>query len=74
MPSRPLRLAVLVGALLAAPSAFAGTKLLRFPDVCGDKVVFTYAGDLWLATTQGGTATRLTAGPAPTARCTTRSV
>jgi len=40
-----------------------GTRLLRFPDVCGDRVVFTYAGDLWTASTQGGTATRLTAGP-----------
>ncbi len=63
MPSRPMRFALIVGTLLAAPSAFAGTKLLRFPDVCGDKVVFTYAGDLWLTSTQGGTATRLTAGP-----------
>ena len=49
--------------LLAPLSASAGTKLLRFPDVCGDRVVFTYAGDLWTASTQGGTATRLTAGP-----------
>ena len=49
--------------LFLAPCAFAGTKLLRFPDICGDKVVFTYAGDLWTASTQGGTATRLTAGP-----------
>src|ERR1700754_4966141 len=63
MRLRSLSFAFAVGALLAAPSAFAGTKLLRFPDVCGDKVVFTYAGDLWLASTQGGTATRLTAGP-----------
>ena len=31
---------------LAAP-AFAETKLLRFPDIHGDKVAFTYAGDLW---------------------------
>ncbi len=54
---------VAVSALLLSPAAFAGTKLLRFPDVCGDKVVFTYAGDLWLASNQGGTATRLTAGP-----------
>jgi tricorn protease len=37
--------------------------LLRFPDVCGNRVVFTYAGDLWTASTQGGTAARLTAGP-----------
>jgi tricorn protease len=41
----------------------AQTKLLRFPDVHGDRVVFTYAGDLWIATTSGGTATRLTAHP-----------
>ena len=63
MSLRPLRFAFIVGALLVAPSVFAGTKLLRFPDVCGDRVVFTYAGDLWTASTQGGTATRLTAGP-----------
>ncbi len=48
--------------LAAAPIA-AQTKLLRFPDVHGDKVVFTYAGDLWTASTSGGTATRLTAHP-----------
>jgi tricorn protease len=59
---RPLSLAILAG-LFLSPAAFAGTKLLRFPDVCGDKVVFTYAGDLWTASTQGGTAVRLTAGP-----------
>lgn len=59
---RPLSLAILAG-LFLSPAAFAGTKLLRFPDVCGDRVVFTYAGDLWTASTQGGTAIRLTAGP-----------
>lgn len=59
---RPLCLAILAG-LFLSPAAFAGTKLLRFPDVCGDKVVFTYAGDLWTASTHGGTAARLTAGP-----------
>jgi tricorn protease len=41
----------------------AQTKLLRFPDIHGDKVVFTYGGDLWLASTSGGLATRLTAHP-----------
>lgn len=46
-----------------AIAAGSGTRLLRFPDVCGARVVFTYAGDLWLASTQGGTATRLTAAP-----------
>ena len=43
--------------------ATAQTKLLRFPDIHGDRVVFSYAGDLWLAATDGGQATRLTAHP-----------
>jgi tricorn protease len=46
-----------------ACAANAQTKLLRFPDLHGDKVVFTYAGDLWTASTSGGMATRLTAHP-----------
>ena len=41
----------------------ADTKLLRFPDLDGDKVVFTYAGDLWTAPAGGGLASRLTAHP-----------
>ena len=46
--------------------AFAGTgfaeetRLLRFPDIHEDRVVFVYAGDLYVASTAGGTATRLT--------------
>jgi tricorn protease len=48
---------------LAALSSQAQTKLLRFPDVHGDKVVFTYGGDLWLASASGGLATRLTSHP-----------
>ena len=53
----------LLAVVLAASSAAAQTKLLRFPDIHGDKVVFTYAGDLWLASPSGGLATRLTAHP-----------
>src|SRR5437764_11681738 len=49
--------------LILAGALHADTKLLRFPDIHGDKVVFTYAGDLWTASTSGGTATRLTAHP-----------
>jgi tricorn protease len=41
----------------------AQTKLLRFPDIRGDRVVFTYAGDLWTAPSSGGSATRLTSHP-----------
>jgi tricorn protease len=44
-------------------SAHAQTKLLRFPDIHGSQVVFTYGGDLWTASAAGGTATRLTAHP-----------
>jgi len=56
-------LVALCALLLFASLAAAQTKLLRFPDVHGDKVVFTYGGDLWLASTSGGIATRLTAHP-----------
>src|SRR5512136_787376 len=48
---------------LTAGQAGAQTKLLRFPDISGDRVAFCYAGDLWLAPVGGGTATRLTAHP-----------
>ena len=50
-------------ALLFTSAISAQTKLLRFPDVSGDKVVFTYGGDLWIAATSGGTATKLTTHP-----------
>jgi len=50
-------------ASLAQHAAEAQTKLLRFPDVYGDKVVFSYGGDLWVAPVSGGMATRLTAHP-----------
>ena len=49
--------------LLGATAAPAQTKLLRFPDLHKDRVVFTHAGDLWTASADGGTATRLTAHP-----------
>jgi tricorn protease len=49
---------------LAAGTVAAQTQLLRFPDIAKDRVVFTYAGDLWLASSaNGGPATRLTAHP-----------
>ena len=55
--------AAAIAVILIPISALAQTKLLRFPDVHGDKVVFTYGGDLWTAPSSGGTATRLTAHP-----------
>jgi len=44
-------------------SASAQTKLLRFPDIHDNRIVFTYGGDLWMVNAGGGTATRLTAHP-----------
>ena len=48
---------------LAAGPLSGQTKLLRFPDIHDDRVVFTHGGDLWLVKAEGGTATRLTAHP-----------
>jgi tricorn protease len=58
-----------LAALLAAPAAAAQAptpseaRLLRFPDIHGDFVVFVYAGDVWRAPVQGGPALRLTSHP-----------
>ena len=49
--------------LVVAAPAVGGTKLLRFPDIHGDRVAFAYAGDVWTAPAAGGTARRLTAHP-----------
>ncbi len=35
-------------------------RLMRFPDIYKDKVVFMYGGDLWLASSSGGDAHRIT--------------
>jgi tricorn protease len=60
---RNLFLALGVSAGALAGDAAAQTKLLRFPDIHAERVVFCYAGDLWLAPSAGGAATRLTAHP-----------
>jgi tricorn protease len=55
-----LALAVLA---MMSGTAFAQTRLLRFPDIYGDQILFTYGGDLWLAPVSGGSARRLTSNP-----------
>jgi tricorn protease len=60
---RSLRWLAALCVSLVAAHAGAETRLLRFPDICNDRVVFTYGGDLWTVSAQGGTAIRLTAGP-----------
>ena len=57
-------LAALVPALAVGCVAQGqGSHLMRFADVHQDKVVFTYEGDLWLASTDGGDAWRITSDP-----------
>ena len=55
---------LLFAALFAALSLQAAraqeARLLRYPTVWGDRVVFTYAADLWAADRRGGAARRLT--------------
>ncbi|HXG94428.1 MAG TPA: S41 family peptidase [Blastocatellia bacterium] len=63
MLKRAVYTAALAIVFLLPASAAAQTKLLRFPDIHGDKVVFTYGGDLWIAPVAGGTATHLTTHP-----------
>ena len=48
-------LCLAAAASLASGAASGQTKLLRFPDIHQDNVVFTYAGDLWTAPSSGGT-------------------
>jgi tricorn protease len=38
-------------------------RLLRYPDVHGDKIAFVYAGDVWVVEAAGGVARRLTSHP-----------
>ncbi|NIM00473.1 MAG: acetyl-CoA synthetase [Acidobacteria bacterium] len=46
--------------LFAAGSGAEEARLLRFADIHGDRVAFVYAGDIWLASSDGGEARRLT--------------
>jgi tricorn protease len=38
-------------------------RLMRFPDVYKNTIVFSYAGDLWVVPTSGGIARRITTNP-----------
>jgi tricorn protease len=60
---RAFALVPALAGVLAAGDATAQTRLLRFPDIAGDRIAFCYAGDLWTAPAGGGTASRLTTHP-----------
>ena len=48
---------------LSAQTATELPRFVRWPDIHGDQVVFTYEDDLWLGSLQGGPARRLTSHP-----------
>src|ERR1700687_6330862 len=54
---------VIGGAALTAVQEAREGRLLRFPDIYKDKIAFMYGGDLWLASSTGGTARRITSHP-----------
>ncbi|MEA2463648.1 MAG: tricorn protease [Acidobacteriota bacterium] len=57
------KLLITIALLCATATTFAQespTRLLRQPDIHGDTVAFVYAGDIWLASANGGDARRLT--------------
>ncbi len=56
---------VLVFGLAAAcfGQSMSEGRLMRFPDIYKNKMVFSYAGDLWLDSSSGGVARRITSSP-----------
>jgi tricorn protease len=60
----PNRVLLLIFLLIGNASAVESTRMLRNPDLHGDQVTFSYAGDLWLAPIDGSQpARRLTSHP-----------
>ena len=53
----------LLGGIAALALQAEEARLLRFPSLNGNRVVFTYAGDLYTVSLQGGVARRLTSDP-----------
>jgi len=62
-PKRWLALILSVCSSLTFSQQLQEGRLMRFPDIYKDKVVFYYGGDLWLASTSGGAASRITSHP-----------
>ncbi len=57
---RMLLILLLIATAAVAGAVDSGTLLLRFPAIHGDQLVFSYAGNLYTVSAQGGTARRLT--------------
>ena len=59
----PMALLTLTFQLLASAAPADRPRFVQWPAIHGDQVVFTYEGDLWSGTVQGGPALRLTNHP-----------
>lgn len=46
--------------LIAQTNAQVSAKMFQYPDVSKSQIVFTYGGDVWIASKTGGTAYKLT--------------
>ncbi|MDD4747194.1 MAG: PDZ domain-containing protein, partial [Salinivirgaceae bacterium] len=59
---KTLRLTVIIALILCSTKiwAYEDARMMRFPDVNGDKIVFVYAGDIWSVDSNGGDARQLT--------------
>jgi tricorn protease len=60
---RLLLLLMLAFAISGSTQEMPEGRLMRFPDIYKDKIVFMYGGDLWLASGAGGDARRITSDP-----------
>ena len=60
-PKRLLLLVMLAFTCTGSGQEMPEGRLMRFPDIYKDKIVFMYGGDLWLASSAGGEARRITA-------------
>ena len=55
-----IALAMLAFACFAVAQETPEGRLMRFPDIHNDKIAFMYGGDLWLVSSSGGVARRIT--------------